>query len=185
VTLDLNILANLAIKITPKAYLRMTPMEHANSPLGAGFGTSRFASPTNGFKVIYLGQDLTTCVAETLVRERFEGMTTRKLQDLEAAFWRATEVTASTPLTLIDLRTTGLVRLGVSTEAAHGKAQDQGRELSQAIYNQTDADGLIYCSHLTGGTCICVYDRVLSSGLAPLLSSVSPSCPASLKPCRR
>jgi hypothetical protein len=166
VTLDLNILANLTVKVTPKAYLRMTPMEHASAPLGAGFGTSRFSRPTNGFKVIYLGQDLTTCVAETLVRDRFEGNNRRKLQDLEAAFWGATEVTASTPPTLIDLRTTGSVRLGVSTDAAHGKAQEHGRELSQAIYNQTDADGLIYCSRLTGGTCICVYDRAISSGLS-------------------
>jgi hypothetical protein len=75
-------------------------------------------------------------------------------------------VNASTALTLIDLRTTGLVRLGVSTEAARGKAQRQGRKLSQAIYDQTDAEGLIYNSRLTGRTCICVYDRALPSKLA-------------------
>ncbi len=72
-----------------------------------------------------------------------------------------TEVNAGAPLTLIDLRTTGLVRLGVSTEAARGKAQGQGRKLSQAIYDQTDAQGLIYISRLTGRTCLCVYDRAL------------------------
>jgi hypothetical protein len=66
---------------------------------------------------------------------------------------------------LIDLRTTGLVRLGVSTEAARGKAQSQGRKLSQAIYDQTDAGGLIYNSRLTGRTCICVYDRALPGEL--------------------
>jgi len=75
-------------------------------------------------------------------------------------------VNASIALTLIDLRTTGLVRLGVSTEAARGKAQGQGRKLSQAIYHQTDAEGLIYNSRLTGRTCICVYDRALPSNLA-------------------
>ena len=69
------------------------------------------------------------------------------------------------PLTLIDLRTTGLVRLGVSTEAARGKAQGQGRKLSQAIYDQTDARGLIYVSRVTGRTCICVYDRALPDAL--------------------
>ena len=72
---------------------------------------------------------------------------------------------AIAPLTLIDLRTTGLVRLRVSTEAARGKAQGQGRKLSQAIYDQTDAQGLIYISRLTGRTCICVYDRALPGGL--------------------
>jgi hypothetical protein len=73
VTLDPDILADLAVEITPKAYVRVTPMAHAATPLGAGFGVTRFASPTKAFKVIYLGQDLTTSVAETLVRDRFQG----------------------------------------------------------------------------------------------------------------
>ena len=165
-TLDPDILADLAVEITPKAYVRVTPMKHAATPLGAGFGITRFASPAKAFKVIYLGQDLTTSVAETLVRDRFQGRAKRKLLDIEAALWGATEVHASAPLTLIDLRTTGLVRLGVSTEAARGKAQGQGRKLSQAIHDQTDAQGLIYNSRLTGRTCICVYDRALPGVLA-------------------
>ena len=163
--LDAKVLADLAVEITPRAYVRVTPMAHAATPLGAGFGVTRFSSPTNAFKVIYLGQDLTTGVAETLVRDRFQGKARRRILDAEAALWGATEVTASTALTLIDLRTTGLVRLGVSTEAARGKAQGQGRNLSQAIYDQTDAQGLIYLSRLTGRTCICVYDRALPDGL--------------------
>lgn len=163
--LDPNILADLAVTITPKSYVRVTPMAHAATPLGAGFGVTRFASPTKAFKVIYIAQDLTTGVAEALLRDRFQGKAQRKLLDVEAALWGATEVNASAPLTLIDLRTTGLVRLGVSTEAARGKAQGQGRKLSQAIYDQTNAQGLIYSSRLTGRTCICVYDRALPGGL--------------------
>jgi len=165
VILDQAILADLAVAITPKAYVRVTPMSHAATPLGAGFGVTRFASPTKTFKVIYFARDLTTGVAETLVRDRFQGRARRKLLDAEAVLWGATEVNAGAPLTLIDLRTTGLVRLGVSTEAARGKAQGQGRKLSQAIHDQTDAQGLIYNSRLTGGACICVYDRALPGGL--------------------
>ena len=126
-TLDPDILADLVVEITPKAYVRVTPMAHAATPLGAGVGVTRFASPTKAFRVTYLGQDLATSVAETLVRDRIQGKVTRKLLDVEVASWGATEVTASAPLTLIDLRTTGLVRLGVSTEAARGKAQGEGR----------------------------------------------------------
>lgn len=163
--LDPNVVADLIVAITPKSYARVTPMAHAATPLGAGFGfgfgVTRFASPTKTFKVIYIAQDLTTGVAETLVRDRFQGRARRRLLDVEAALWGATEVSAGAPLTLIDLRTTGLVRLGVSTEAARGKAQGQGRKLSQAIYDQTDAQGLIYLSRLTGRTCICIYDRAL------------------------
>lgn len=164
--LDPAILADLAVAVTPKAYVRVTPMAHAATPLGAGFGATRFASPTQAFKVIYLGQDLTTSVAETLVRDRFQGRAKRRLLDVEAALWGATEVAASAPLTLIDLRTTGLIRLGVSTNAARGKTQGQGRKLSQAIHDQTDAQGLIYSSRLTGRACICVYDRALPGPLA-------------------
>ncbi len=163
--LDRGILADLAVAITPKSYVRVTPMAHATTPLGAGFGVTRFASPTKTFKVIYIAQDLTTGVAETLVRDRFQGRARRKLLDVEAALWGVTEVRGSAPLMLIDLRTTGLVRLGVSTEAARGKAQGQGRKLSQAIYDQTNTHGLIYISRLTGRTCICVYDRALPGGL--------------------
>ena len=126
-------------------------MAHAATPLGAGFGVTQFASPTKAFKVIYIAQDLTTGIAETLVRDRFQGRAQRKLLDVEAALWGMTEVSAGAPLTLIDLRTTGLVCLGVSTEAARGKEQGQGRKLSQAIHDQTDAQGLIYNSRLTGG----------------------------------
>jgi hypothetical protein len=161
VILDPNVLADLAVAITPKAYVRVTPMAHAATPLGAGFGVTRFASPTKAFKVIYIAQDLTTGIAETLVRDRFQGRARRKLLDVEAALWGMTDVNAGAPLMLIDLRTTGLVRLGVSTEAARGKAQGQGRKLSQAIYDQTNAQGLIYLSRLTGRICICVYDRAL------------------------
>lgn len=159
--LDPTILADLAIAITPKAYVRVTPMAHAATPLGAGFGATRFASPTKAFKVIYIAQDLTTGIAETLVRDRFQGRARRKLLDVEAVLWGMTEVSAGAPLMLIDLRTTGLVRLGVSTEAARGKAQSQGRKLSGAIHEQTDAQGLIYHSRLTGGACICLSDRAL------------------------
>lgn len=166
--LDPAILADLAVAFTPKSYVRVTPLAHAATPLGAGYGVTRFASPTKAFKVIYLGQDLTTSVAETIVRDRFQGKAQRRLMLSEVDHWGATEVSATTPLTLIDLRTTGLVRLGVSTEAARGKAQGQGRKLSQAVHDQTDADGLLYLSRLTGRTCVCIYERALPG---PLVAS--------------
>ncbi len=159
--LDATVLADLAVAITPKRFVRVTPVAHAATPLGAGFGVTRFASPTHGFKVIYITQDLTTGVAETLIRDRFQGRARRELLDCEAMLWGVTEVTAGNALLLIDLRTTGILGLGVSTEAVRGKAQRQGRRLSQAIHDQTDAHGLIYHSRLTGGACICLYDRAL------------------------
>lgn len=163
--LDPAVLANLTVALTPKAYIRVTPMAYAATPLGAGYGKTRFASPIDAFRVVYLAEDLTTGVAETLVRDRFQGKTRRMMVSSEVALWGATEVSAATPFTLVDLRTTGLIRLGVSTDAARGKAQDQGRKLSQAIHEQTDAAGLLYLSRLTGRICICLYERVLPGSL--------------------
>lgn len=51
-TLYSEILADLAVEIPPNAYVRVTSMAHAATPLGAGFGVTRFASPTKSFKVI-------------------------------------------------------------------------------------------------------------------------------------
>lgn len=163
--LDPNVLADLSIALTPRGYVRVTPMAYAATPLGAGYGRTRFASPADAFKVIYLAEDLTTAVAETIVRDRFQGKRRRRLMLNEVALWGATEVSAATPMTLIDLRTTGTIRLGISSEAVRGKAQRQGRKLSQAIHDQTDVAGLIYISRLTGGTCLCLYERALPGTL--------------------
>ncbi|MER9445746.1 RES family NAD+ phosphorylase [Mesorhizobium sp. M0340] len=38
-----------------------------------GFGQSRFASPDRSFMVLYVARDLATAIAETIVRDRFEG----------------------------------------------------------------------------------------------------------------
>ena len=90
------------------------------------------------------------------------------------------QVDATAPLTLVDLRTTGLLRLGVSTDAGRAKAQARGRSLSQAIYDATDADGILYRSRLTNGVCCAVYDRTMGklsagavSDLVTLAGSVS------------
>jgi hypothetical protein len=136
-------------------------MAHAATPLGMGFGETRFASPTDALEVLYLAETLMTSVAEAIVRDRFQAKARRTLDQAETDLWGATTVSAVRPLTLIDLRTTGLVRLGVSTEAARGKAQGQGRKLSQAVYEQSDPDGLLYASRLTGALCVCVYDRAV------------------------
>jgi hypothetical protein len=162
VRLDLAVLAELAVRFTPKDYVRVTRLANAATPLGLGYGATRFASPEKTFKVLYLAWDLTTAVAEAVVRDRFQAKAHRRLAEAEVDLWGVSSVTATRPLTLIDLRATGLVRLGVSTEAARGKAQAQGRKLSQAVHDRTDADGLLYASRLTGAACVCIYERSVS-----------------------
>lgn len=44
--LDPEILQDLAVPFAPTAYVRVTPLAHAATPLGMGYGDTRFASPT-------------------------------------------------------------------------------------------------------------------------------------------
>ena len=105
---------------------------------------------------------LATSVAETLVRDRFEGRKRRRLQQAEVETWGVTELSTTAPLTLIDIRTTGLTRLGVSTDASGAKSHRHGRRLSKAVYEQSDADGILYVSRFTHVVCCALYDRATS-----------------------
>src|SRR5271166_2919685 len=46
-----------------------------------GFGHTRFSSPNRSFQLVYLAQDLATAIAETIVRDRYEGGRDRALDE--------------------------------------------------------------------------------------------------------
>jgi hypothetical protein len=178
VNLDLKVIDELVVIGKPTDYIRVTPIAYAKTPIGMGYGETRFASPHKRFKLLYIAQGLETGIAETIIRDRFENKSKREIAEEELELWGVTVISARSPLKLIDLRSTGLLKLGVSTNAARGKTQAQGRRLSQAIYELTDADGLIYYSRLTVGQCIALYDRVIPdkitySAIIPILKDPS------------
>jgi hypothetical protein len=164
--LDPAIIASLTRHFQPTGYLRSTPWAHRSTPLGMGFGKTRFASPVDAFKLVYLAKDLPTSIAEAIVRDRFEGTIVRELTRGEVADWGVCEVSAAVPLRVLDLRGNGCFELGVSTDIAGGKAQDEAREFSQTLYDTTDLDGILYRSRLRKRQdCVAVYDRVVLSAL--------------------
>jgi hypothetical protein len=131
-------------------------------PLGMGFGVTRFASPIDAFKLLYIAKTLATSVAEAIVRDRFEGRTARMLTRGEIADWGVCEVSAIAPLRVLDLRANGCFRLGISTDIVGGKAQEEAREFSQELYDTTDLDGILYWSRLLKNQdCVAVYDRAV------------------------
>ena len=165
--LDGAVVASLVCQLQPSSYLRSTPWIHRATPLGMGFGKTRFASPLDAFKLLYIAEDLPTSVAEAIIRDRFEGSSKRELTRAEVAGWGVCEVTASKPLHMLDLRGGGCLSLGISTDIAGGKAQDEAREFSQALYDTTKVDGIVYRSRLLKDReCLAVYDRA-SSKLRP------------------
>ncbi len=130
--LEPDVVASLVVAYQPTAYLRVTPIAPRATPLGMGFGKTRFASPTEAFKLLYIAEDLATSVAEAIVRDRFEGVTARELTAGEVAGWGVTEVSAPVPLRLLDMRTVGCFLLGVSTDITGAKAQDEARQFNSA-----------------------------------------------------
>ncbi len=87
--LDADGLISLTRRVHPRSYLRCTPWGHRATPLGMGFGETRFASPSNAFKLLYIAADLATAMAEAIVRDRFEGLDSRELTLSDLDGWGA------------------------------------------------------------------------------------------------
>jgi len=163
--LDPKIVTSLTRRFQPSAYLRCTPWAHRATPLGMGFGKTRFASPVDAFKLVYIAKDLPTSMAEAIVRDRFEGVTPRELTLSDFTDWGVCAVDATSVLRVLDLRRDGCFQLGVSTDIVGAKAQDEARQFSQALNDTTDLDGILYHSRLRRRDCVAVYDRAVSANL--------------------
>ena len=94
--LDPQAVTELALEFQPRSWLRVMPVAHMTTPLGMGFGQTRFSSPGRVFRLVYLAGDLATAIAETIVRDRFEGTAKRVLDQTEIEDWAVAEVTAPT-----------------------------------------------------------------------------------------
>lgn len=164
-TLDRKVVGELRREFQALKYLRIINVAHKATPLGMGFGKSRFSSPVENFKLLYLAKDLATAIAETIVRDRFEGTAERVLDQSEFESWAVTEVSAIEPLDVIDLRNGGLFKLGVSTDAAGAKSHRAGQALSEVIHASFDTDGLLYSSRLTAVDCVAVYEHATKAKL--------------------
>ncbi|WP_454887416.1 RES family NAD+ phosphorylase [Sphingomonas oryzagri] len=160
--LNLKTVTALTRQWEPVGYLRCTPFAHRASPLGMGFGKTRFASPIDAFKLIYIAKDLPTSIAEAVIRDRFEGIMPRELMVSDLTGWGVCEVSVTEPLHLLDLRRDGCFRLGVSTDIVGAKMQGLARTFSQALYDETDLDGILYYSRLRRRECLAIYDRAVT-----------------------
>jgi len=164
--LDPKMLNSLVRRVQPADFLRCTPWAHRATPLGMGYGETRFASPSKAFKLVYIAEDLPTAIAEAIVRDRFEGETVRRLMMADVKEWGVCEVTATRPLRLLNLRGDACFKLGISTDIVGAKAHAEARAFSQELYDATDLDGLIYHSRLRRKNCMAIYDRAVTSALS-------------------
>jgi hypothetical protein len=163
--IDPTAITKFTVCFKPLRYVRVTPMSHASTPLGMGFGDTRFASPAGSFRLLYIAKDIATGIAETIVRDRFEGMAVGELMMSEIISWGATEISILHRLRLLDLRGPGCVALRISTDIKGAKGQDEARRFSQRVYEETDLDGILYRSRLTGKECAAIYDCAVATKL--------------------
>ncbi len=164
--LDPTILKSLTRQVEPADYLRCTPWARRKTPLGMGFGETRFASPSKAFKLLYVAEDLATSIAEAIIRDRFEGKTARILAQSDIDDWGVCAVSATRPLRLLSLRGDACFKLGILTDIVGAKAHDEARAFSQELYDRTDLDGIIYHSRLRKKNCMAIYDRAVTPGLS-------------------
>ncbi|MGF7154795.1 RES family NAD+ phosphorylase [Novosphingobium gossypii] len=163
--LDEKTLASLTRRAAPSAFLRCTPIAYRATPLGMGCGKTRFACPADGFKLLYIAQDLPTAIADAIVRDRFEGVMPREMLRSDFAGWGVCEVDAAMPLRVLDLRRDGCFKLGVSTDIVGAKAQLAARRFSQTVHEHTDLDGILYFSRLLRRECLAIYERAVPNHL--------------------
>jgi hypothetical protein len=150
---------------------RILPTKHRATPTGAGFGSSRYSSPTDSFRVLYAADNFPTAFAEAVVRDRFEGKSRRYLYRPHLEQVCLSAISSSRDLTLLDLRGAAAYELGVDTDASRARDHGVGQTFSQAVHDQmADIDAILFDSRLTTGACVAIYDRAFSalSGTVPI-----------------
>jgi hypothetical protein len=161
-SLDTRILKQLVVRVDVTDFVRIIRRVHKDTPLGTGFGKTRFASPRDAFRLLYLAQDTRTAIAETIIRDRYQGRAKRELLEEEFDDYSIVAVRNGDPLALLDLRHEGANLLGVPTDAVRARAQLARRKLSQELYDRTALGGIVYMSRITNRECVAVYDRAVS-----------------------
>lgn len=155
------------------SYVRIIPSIYQATPLGCAAGDSRFGGTGKSFAVLYAARDLKTALAETVVRDRFEGLEDRHLFAGELVDRTAAQIDTIKPLRVVDLRKGGCLKLGVSTDIAGAKCFDEAQQFSDLVCKDENIDGILYASRLTTENCVAVFDRatthLTASSTAPLI----------------
>ncbi len=107
-----------------------------SDPLGYGKTPTRFSDPRrrkadNRFGVLYLGQSLEVCFAETLVRDKRNGAVADWPMDYgEFSANKYALVRVGAPLRMVDLRRTAPIRMGIPSDVAGASSQTLARRWS-------------------------------------------------------
>ena len=172
--------SHIAARTVPgniRNWLRIFPERHKATPCNAGFGSSRFSSPTNAFRVLYAAHDFPTAFAEAVVRDRFEGKQRRYLYRPFLESLVVAEISTAHPLQLLDLTGSAAYEVGVDTDAKGARAHMAGQRFAEALHAQTTVDGILFSSRLTASPCVAIFDKAFAALTAPIPAAL-PRVPA-------
>lgn len=141
---------------------RLIRRQHREQPLGAVPSPSRFGDPAGQYAVLYAAESLRCSFWEALGCNRFTRRKNRELPRSEVDDRVLVTLRAREPLSLVDLRRDGPVRIGAPTGVAHDANHAAGRALSAFTHARVPvADGFAYNSRYTGHVCVAVFSRAL------------------------
>lgn len=168
--LDFKRIGQATIQAGLQRWPRIIPALHAVTPIGAGYGSSRFSSTTHAFRVLYAAEDFATSFAEVVVRDRFVGKRHRYLYRPFLEQLMVTEVGSKVPLNLLDFTGDAAYELGIDTDAMGARLHTVGQELAEALHGSTKLDGILYDSRMTQKRCVGVFDRAFTklTGRVPI-----------------
>ena len=105
---------------------RILPSRHRATPASAGFGQSRFSSPSGAFRMLYAADDFPTAFAEAVVRDRFEGKARRFLYRPHREQLCVTSIDSIRASTPLDLRGATAYEVGIDTDAKGARPHTSG-----------------------------------------------------------
>lgn len=185
--IDPHDLAAATVEFEAVDFQRVFWSAHMDDPLGTGTSAARFSSADGSFRTLYAAATLDAAIAETIIRDRFEGGGGRSLFASEIESRCVAQIQAVTPLRLVDLRTDGCFQLGISTDIVGAKGTASGwaqsRELAGHVHSEPTMDGILYKSRLTDVECIAVFDRAVGTKLAAssvMMLAAAPLLPEAL-----
>lgn len=143
----------------PRVY-RIIRARHKDTPLKAVPTPSRFSDPEARYSVLYASDTVRCSFWEALVRNRFDRKKRRELPRADIDNRVVAEIRSKEPLSFLDLRGDGAIRISAPTAVAHDGNHAAGRSLSAALYNGVpEADGIVFLSRFTGNICVALFDR--------------------------
>ena len=143
-------------------FFRIIKRRHMTLPLGAVAAPSRFGDPEGKYAVLYASEAVRCSFWEAVARNRFTRRRRRELPRPDVEERLVVSLETRVPVTLIDLRGDGPIRIAAPTAVAHDTNHVAGRALSSAAYADVpEADGFIYHSRFTGHACAAVFDRAI------------------------